>query len=129
MQEIYKLLIKADGIVLASPAYWFNVSGLMKNFIDRLTSLEVSDEMNNTNFLRGKVGGCLATAEETGGDEATNYMVSLMNEMGLVIPPFATPFFNLKHKGTWMIKDLEILGENITRICNSLKEGNLKLVK
>jgi multimeric flavodoxin WrbA len=35
MQEIYKKIIGADTIVLASPNYFDNVSGIMKNFIDR----------------------------------------------------------------------------------------------
>ena len=46
MGNIYKLLLRADSIVLGSPSYWYNVSGLMKNFVDRLCSLE------NNGFLQ-----------------------------------------------------------------------------
>lgn len=35
MQEIYTKLIEADCIVLGSPTYFDNVSGMMKNFMDR----------------------------------------------------------------------------------------------
>ncbi len=35
MQAIYSLLEKADVWVFASPVYWWNISGLLKNFIDR----------------------------------------------------------------------------------------------
>lgn len=36
MQEIYDELQMSDIIVLASPMYWYGVTGLMKTFIDRL---------------------------------------------------------------------------------------------
>jgi len=35
MQELYEKCSKADAIVLGSPNYFRNVSGIMKNFIDR----------------------------------------------------------------------------------------------
>ncbi len=34
--KIYSRMLKSDGIVLVSPVYVVNVSGLMKNFIDRM---------------------------------------------------------------------------------------------
>lgn len=119
MQEIHKILIEADAVVLASPSYWFSVTGLMKNFLDRLTPLE------ERNLLEGKVGACLSCAEETGGDETANYMVGVLNEMGFLIPPWASPFFNLKGKGTWRVKDLEVLGENIVRLVKALGKNKL----
>ena len=39
MAEIIPLFMKADLIVLASPVYFNNITGLMKNFIDRLTAI------------------------------------------------------------------------------------------
>lgn len=39
MEKIYPLLERADAIVFGIPVYWFNISGLMKNFIDRLTCM------------------------------------------------------------------------------------------
>lgn len=36
MQEIYPLLEESAGLVLVSPVYHYNVSGMMKLFIDRL---------------------------------------------------------------------------------------------
>lgn len=35
MQKIYQKLVSANAIVLGSPTYFDNVSGLMKNFMDR----------------------------------------------------------------------------------------------
>ena len=117
MEKIYPILLKAHGIVIGSPSFWFSVSGHLKNFIDRLTTLE-----NNGYLLEGKVFASVSCAEESGGDEVTHYLISTFNEMGCVIPPFATPFFNKKGIGSWQKKDLEILGRNIVRLARLVKK-------
>jgi multimeric flavodoxin WrbA len=120
MEKIYPLLLKANGIVLGSPSYWFSVSGLVKNFLDRLTCLE-----NNGYLLEEKIFTGISTAQESGGDEVSHYLISVFNEMGCIILPFATPFFNEKGKGTWQKKDLEILGRNIVRMARAIKKAKL----
>jgi multimeric flavodoxin WrbA len=120
MEKIYPLLLKAKGIVLGSPSYWFSVSGLVKNFIDRLTSLE-----NNGFLLEEKVFAAISPAQESGGDEVSHYLISTFNEMGCIIPPFATPFFDEGGKGTWRKQELEILGRNIVRLARVIKKAKL----
>jgi len=120
MEKIYPLLLKANGMVLGSPSYWFSVSGLVKNFIDRVTCLE-----NNGDLLEGKIFASISSAEESGGDEVSHYLISVFNEMGCIIPPFGTPFFNEKEIGTWQKKDLEKLGRNIVRLAKAVKKANL----
>jgi multimeric flavodoxin WrbA len=56
MQEIYKRLESADGIILASPNYYDNVSGMMKNFIDRTLVYYGPREKK----IKGKIGGIIA---------------------------------------------------------------------
>ena len=63
MQEIRKKLEKADAIVLGSPTYFANVTGLMKNFIDRCLPLYLSEKLKDKkvalisvgNFKKGEV--------------------------------------------------------------------------
>jgi multimeric flavodoxin WrbA len=117
MEKIYPLLLKCQGFVLGSPSFWYSVSGLVKNFIDRLTSLE-----NNGDLLKGKVFAAVSCAEESGGDEVSHYLISVLNEMGCIIPPFATPYFNENEKGTWQKEELEILGRNIVRLAKAIKK-------
>jgi multimeric flavodoxin WrbA len=105
---------------LGSPSYWFSVSGLVKNFIDRLTSLE-----NNGYLLEGKIFAAVSSAQESGGDEVSHYLISVFNEMGCIIPPFASPFFDEGGKGTWQKKELEILGGNIVRLAKVIKKAKL----
>lgn len=57
MQDVYPLLRAADGIVFASPVYWFSVSAQTKTVIDRLYAIGVGEG----NDLRGKDLGVLMT--------------------------------------------------------------------
>lgn len=120
MEKIYPLLLKAKGIVIGCPSYWFSVSGQLKNFIDRLTCLE-----NSGFLLEEKIFAAISTAQETGGEEVSHYLISVFNEMGCVIPPFASPFFNEKGAGSWLKKDLKELGINIVRMAKIIKKANL----
>jgi multimeric flavodoxin WrbA len=117
LQEIHELLIKADGMILATPSYWYGPTGLMKNFIDRLCSLE-----NNSYLLEGKVVGFIATAEESGGEEAMMSMVEACNEMGMIAPPYSTIFHSTKIKSSWAIRDVSLLGKNLVILAKLLKK-------
>lgn len=95
MQKLYPKIIKADGLVLATPNYWANMSGVMKNFIDRLTPLE------NEGFkLERKIAAFIAVSKENeGGTEmAAMSMVSALGQMGVCIPPNGIMW----HPGKWV---------------------------
>ncbi len=51
MQSVYQKLEEADGIVLGSPTYFYNVSGLTKMFIDRLYAYEVFNDNDRSVWL------------------------------------------------------------------------------
>jgi len=51
MQEIHHEIQKSDLIILASPMYWWGVTGLMKTFIDRLY---LYYPKRNEHFVAGK---------------------------------------------------------------------------
>ncbi len=44
MQKVYPKLFAADCWIIASPEYWWNVSGLCKNFLDRLNAYWIKRE-------------------------------------------------------------------------------------
>ncbi|MGL5380589.1 flavodoxin family protein [Clostridium sp.] len=44
MYQIYKKLIDSDAIILGSPTYFYNITGIIKNFIDRLYCFELFDK-------------------------------------------------------------------------------------
>jgi len=54
MQEIYEKLINSDVIIFGSPTYFDNVTGLMKNFMDRTDPLTVNKKLKNK--IAGVIG-------------------------------------------------------------------------
>ena len=44
MQKIYPKILEADALILGSPTYFYNVTALMKAFIDRLYCYEIFDK-------------------------------------------------------------------------------------
>lgn len=72
MGKLAEKMLAADGIVLGSPVYWANVSGLMKNFMDRTRWMHMVK-----NLLHGKVGGAVTHAGlRNGGQE---FALEIMN--------------------------------------------------
>ena len=57
MQTVYPQVIDADILVLASPIYWFNVSGQLKVFLDRCFAVAGND---NGPFSRKTIASALS---------------------------------------------------------------------
>lgn len=65
MNVLYSKLLQADGIVIGSPVYFANVTGRLKDFIDRSRPLHMV-----ANALDGKAGGAVVHAGlRNGGQE------------------------------------------------------------
>lgn len=70
MQKIYPLLLEADGIILGSPTYFYNISGDMKTFIDRCYCFEIFAEddrscwLSINEVLGGKYAAIIAVCEQ-----------------------------------------------------------------
>lgn len=43
MEKLYPLILEADGIILGSPTYFYNVTGVVKNFLNRFYCYELFD--------------------------------------------------------------------------------------
>ena len=66
LEEAYKLLAVADGVIMGSPVYFCTVSGQMKAFWDKTRQLRGKKALLNT------VGGAVAVgASRFGGQEST----------------------------------------------------------
>lgn len=51
MQKIYAKILEADGVVIGSPTYFYNVTGIIKNMIDRLYCYEVFDDEDRSVWM------------------------------------------------------------------------------
>ncbi|MET1101925.1 MAG: flavodoxin family protein [Pyrodictiaceae archaeon] len=117
---IAEKLIKADGFIISTPIYWYAPSGIVKNFIDRLTSLEnmIYHEPGRS-LLEGKVAGIIAVGNDTGAIMAIAWLMVVLNSMGVHIPAWALAYH---HKEVDVldnanaINDAANLGANIARL-------------
>ena len=87
-----ELLIKineAQVLILATPVYWYAPSGLLKNLIDRMTCLENMVAYGEPSYMEGKVIGVITVGADAGLTLAGGYLLTVMNAMGALIPPWA----------------------------------------
>ena len=79
MSQIYPAVKDADVVVLATPLYYWDMSGQLRTAIDRLFALEEGDG----NLLRGHDRACalLMAAEGQGFDDVVLYYDHLMEHL------------------------------------------------
>ena len=79
MTQMYPAVRPCDVIVLASPLYYWNMSGQLRTAIDRLFALEEGDG----NLLRGsgRSSALLMAAEGHGFDDVVLYYDHLMEHL------------------------------------------------
>ncbi len=88
LQKMYE----ADGIIFATPIYWYAPSGALKNLIDRMTSMENMVAYKEPSYLEGKVFGAISVGADAGGAWSGGYLVSVMTSMGCIIPPWGIAY-------------------------------------
>lgn len=137
MGIIAEKMLAADGIILGSPVYFGNVSGLMKIFIDRTRWMHMYK-----NMLEGKVGAAVAHAGlRNGGQEMTVLLLErFLLSQGLRVVEARLPesgIYNLGAMGT-MFERLD--GDNITwkadveedllaiKMCRNLGRNLVKII-
>jgi multimeric flavodoxin WrbA len=88
MGKAAEKMLAADAIVLGSPVYFSNVTGLMKIFIDRTRWLHMAK-----NMLHGKIGAAVTFAGlRNGGQEVTlQIMQSYLMSQGLMVVDSRNP--------------------------------------
>jgi multimeric flavodoxin WrbA len=102
----YKAILNSDVVVFGTPAYWFNVSHLMKQLFDKMEEAPKYPCENKVAFF-------LAVCDEDGGQKAINQMFGPLNHMGFWIPPYACYIYNNKmadkSEDKWMKKGMSEL--------------------
>lgn len=76
IRNIKRDMIEADVVLWISPVYANNVSGTMKNYIDRIS------EWLHTMELAGKLGGVIAITDKSGAEFVNFYNKNILTYMG-----------------------------------------------
>ena len=94
MKELYDLVLESNGLIIATPVYWFSPSGIVKNFIDRLTALENMVVVDGVSWVEGKVAGVITVGNDSGVVHVLATLYATLNGMGFAIPPWAMAYYS-----------------------------------
>lgn len=127
LNELIRKMEEADGIILGSPVYFAQVSGQMKNFIDR-AGLVCSI---NGGLLKHKLGASVAAVRRAGAIPAFHSMNDFFNyaQVHVVSSTYWNIGFGLfsgeaKHDAEGL-QTLRNLGRNMTWLLKSIEKANL----
>ncbi len=112
---LQKEMLECDGFVIATPTYWFNTPGILKDFIDNLTPME-----ENGWKLEGKVVGFIVYSPEGGETPVLQNLAMTFNQMGALIPPYGMIFYRGK-MDSWAIEDCRDLADRLVQTITAIK--------
>jgi len=92
-KELLDKILRNDGLIIATPVYWYGPSGHLKNLIDRMTVFENMIFVEGRSWVEGKVAGFIAVGNDSGNILAIAYMMVILNSMGFLIPPWALAYY------------------------------------
>lgn len=79
MQSIYPLFEEADTLVLASPLYFWSISGRLKSFIDRLYAISTDDKYPTKDTVLLMTSG---STESNTFDQPSSFYKALIKALG-----------------------------------------------
>ena len=87
-----EVMLRYDAYIIATPVYWYSVSGVLKNFVDRLTSMENMIYHTGRSLLEGKVAAFIAVGNDTGALMTIAWLMVTLNSMGVHVPAWALAY-------------------------------------
>ena len=124
MRLLYDEVLKADALIIATPIYWYQPSGVVKNFLDRLTALENMIFVDGHSWVEGKVAGVIAAGNDSGLVMAASCLLSTLISMGFMVPPFSMVGFNTEGDALddpAVVSDAANLGRNVALLAKLVK--------
>lgn len=125
--EVMEKMKSADGIILGSPVYSADVSGIMKNLLDRGGVVVAT----NKGLLKRKVGCSVASVRRAGGMTAVDTMNHfLLNKEVILVGSMYWNMVYGKDIGDVLndeegIANMKNLGENMGWLLKALRIGSL----
>lgn len=85
---LHELLVKSKAVIVVSPINWNNMSARLKDFLDRLTSLQNLPLIGKKSLTAGKVVGILVNGHEDGALKTAMDIFVYFQQMGFVMAPY-----------------------------------------
>lgn len=128
MQDLYPRIEEADGLILGSPTYFYNISASMKAFIERLYPYEVFDPYDRSVWV--------SATEATGLKYATVVAVceqETKEDMGFTAEAMKMPLEALGFRVVGVEKVLHLFGrhdaDDAVETLNQMRAAGLKLYR
>ncbi len=102
LEKIYH----SDGIIFATPTYWYTVSSPLKALIERITSLEHMITYGEQSYIENKIVSAIAVGADGGVVSTISYLLTVFNSMGAIIPPWAMAYSHQAKKAIYDDKAL-----------------------
>lgn len=93
MAAFHEMILTAKAVIICSPINWNNMSARLKDFLDRLTSIQNQTLLGKPSKTVNKTFGVLVNGHEDGGIK-TCFDISLyFIEMGYILAPYSLAYF------------------------------------
>ncbi|MCD6324156.1 MAG: NAD(P)H-dependent oxidoreductase, partial [Desulfurococcales archaeon] len=91
--EVLRKIRDADGLIIATPIYWYGPPGQLKTLIDKMTVFENMAILEGRSWVEGKAAGFIAAGGDSGEIMTIAYLMVVLNSMGFIIPPWALAYY------------------------------------
>ncbi len=88
MPALHDMMVKAKAVIIASPINWNNMSARLKDFLDRMTSLQNLPLLGKKSLTTGKVLGILVNGHEDGAMKTAMDIFVYFQQMGYILAPY-----------------------------------------
>lgn len=120
VEKIFEKIVEADGIIVGSPVYFYNINAHTKTFVERVGYLNMA---RGRRAFRNKVGGAVAVAGRSGLTDALSQILLFLTASRMVIAsPVVMSLASAKGDAigdTRGIEDSRELGKSIVQIAKA----------
>lgn len=92
MQALYEMMLNSKAIIVASPINWNNMPARLKDFLDRLTSLQNMALIKKEPLTKCKVAGIMINGHEDGAMKTAMDIFIYFQQMGYVLAPYGIAY-------------------------------------
>ncbi|MDD4877813.1 MAG: NAD(P)H-dependent oxidoreductase [Candidatus Nanoarchaeia archaeon] len=85
---LHEYLLNSRAIVIATPINWNSMTARLKDFMDRLTSIQNQSLLGKEPLCAGKIAGIMVNGHEDGALKTATDIHLYLEEMGFVLAPF-----------------------------------------
>jgi len=124
---LHNMLLNSKAVIIASPINWNNLSARLKDFLDRLTSIQNQTLLGKPSLTTGKVLGILINGHEDGAMKTAMDIFFYFQQMGFILAPYGIAYrthnssFNAKTDNDFLKKDKKIK-KDIKGLVNNVLE-------